>query len=1337
MLLENTGTAFGKSNDSRHKRLKRGDEDAAAASRGLDDMFSDDEEEADMEAAPTRDRRDNFNEFDDFIEEDEFSDEDQGRDEQQERRRPQQQSQAAPARLSGLDEDKMGELYEVFGDGADYEWALEGEDEMGAVDYVSDEEEKAGPELKDVFEPGELKARLLTDEDNIIRSKDIPERFQILRATLSDEYEINDKEFEQEYEFILEKFKDEIRYRFESKEYLIQPFKDSLRKALEFITKENLEVPFISTHRKDYLVYSVKSNSDNFDSYDEQLITVGALWYIVQLDIEFRTIILKKRSVEAMFESVDSFDLEFKEMFEQATKLIDYQDLTDYIQFKYSSKLKDIAASKGTGSKRHSRFGRFERIRDGPLYELVRAFGMTSEQFAVNLSSMARIKTVDNPTESPEEYAQKFIGTFEDGTPTGYSSAAQALEAAQQMAIEEICNEPKVRKILRDVFWREFKVMSRPTEKGKAVIDETHPYYYFKYAMNLGYSYFLENPHQYLQMLQAESEGLIDVRIDMHDYKNQFVPKIVNLYNNDEVSTIAEEWKKVRTGVITTVLKRIIPLVCNHIKESIRLDCIRELIVVVRDSITKKLDQAPFQPKGYKLGSTARILSMSCGMGNFGKDAILAVVMDEHGEVIEYAKMEDPRDTEFKAAFVDLVNRRSPDVVGISGFTVNSNKFFEIVQQIVKDEGLTCGADTEAVDSLQVVWVQDEVARLYQHSQRSQEEFPDQVTLSRYCIGLARYLQSPLLEYANLGKEITGLYIHEYQHLLPDEVLMGAVEAAFVNIVNMVGVDINECIRNSYYGTILQYVSGLGPRKASGMIQGIQSYGGTLSNRAELIMEHITTKQVFMNCASFLKFPVDSRSSRSIQAELLDATRIHPEDYDIARKMAADALELDEEDWSVDDSSGGVIAQLTNEGPEKLNDLILEEYADELEKKFHQKKKNTLEQIKTELIDNYGELRRQMKDLSVEQVFTMLTGETAKSLAIDTIVPVNIRKVTDKALTVSLACGIEGTVPASNMFDGNAPRAVHPGEVFAFGQTVRAIVVALHMNHFLVELTTAPQKFIRVEQQRKYLLESAPYRLYKVWDHKSEEADLQKEKERQEKDKRQKRVIKHPFFRPFDARQAETFLASMQRGGYVIRPSSKGMDHIAITWKVADQLFQHVDVLELNKKNEYSVGEILQVGQSRYTDLDELIVMHIQAMAAKVEELVSSEKFQDKPLSEVENWLKTYTHANPKRSTYAFCFNHKHAGYFYLLFQTGANSPIQRWDFKVIPNGFKLFGNEYPDVPSLSNGFKLIFQNKMRASGHSGGRSSGSHRPGGMDGHYGHAGHHQSSRGYAASSGYR
>ncbi|KAK9481500.1 SH2 domain-containing protein, partial [Lipomyces starkeyi] len=72
----------------------------------------------------------------------------------------------------------------------------------------------------------------------------------------------------------------------------------------------------------------------------------------------------------------------------------------------------------------------------------------------------------------------------------------------------------------------------------------------------------------------------------------------------------------------------------------------------------------------------------------------------------------------------------------------------------------------------------------------------------------------------------------------------------------------------------------------------------------------------------------------------------------------------------------------------------------------------------------------------------------------------------------------------------------------------------------------------------------------------------------------------------------------------VSHPSSSNILRVK---KVAEGVYQHLAVLELEKENDYSLGKALKVADSKYSDLDELIFMHVQAMARKVDEMMNSE----------------------------------------------------------------------------------------------------------------------------------
>ena len=94
-------------------------------------------------------------------------------------------------------------------------------------------------------------------------------------------------------------------------------------------------------------------------------------------------------------------------------------------------------------------------------------------------------------------------------------------------------------------------------------------------------------------------------------------------------------------------------------------------------------------------------------------------------------------------------------------------------------------------------------------------------------IALARHLQDPLLCHAQLcnqDRDILALKLHPMQQALiansggrqSDDAgeLLRLLEIEFINKVNEIGVDLNRCNIAPHTSHVLQFVSGLGPRKA-------------------------------------------------------------------------------------------------------------------------------------------------------------------------------------------------------------------------------------------------------------------------------------------------------------------------------------------------------------------------------------------------------------------------------------------------------------------------------------------------------------------------------------------
>lgn len=1209
------------------KRLKRGhrdDDDAPPERRGLAEIFSDDDEEE--VAADPRYGRNNrpADEFEGFIEED-YPDDDEDRQKEQddaEVARPRNRAMGAIVDTTGLDKEALDDMEAIFGNGEDYDWALENEDEE-----EERERNEQGIELKDVFEPSQLKEKLLTDEDNEIRFTDEPERFQLERKNFKN-LQLTAEQFREEARWI----SNQIWPKKGLASELQAPFSKAVGKILEFFIVDEVEVPYVFQHRKDYLLHSKKirkSTREDEDGPDytiqsEKLLNQDDLWRILELDIKFRSFVEKRTSLEKTYDNLKSINVEdamVEEMIPEATTMEELQDLQDYLQFQYAPKLKDLAVMAGNLSlakRPGSKTALLDRVRNGKAYLYVKAYGITPDQLAKNGLRQGKKITPDDDEQYPMDLADSLIDD-------NFNTGDQVVNAARQMYAEELVASPRMRKYFRSVYYQA-SLSCKRTEKGLRKIDDTHPYYDIKYLQNQAITELVHQPDIFLKMMRAEEEGLVEIKLEMPAHYD-FQKQLHQAFESENFSDRAEQWREERKKVLAVAFPKLEKITSKNVKEVIRTFCQDEVLKMVRQEYYRKLDQAPYKPKGMVLGTTPRVLAISNGMGDPARDPVCWAWVPEDGRLMEQGKFGNlGRDDAQREAFATLVNRRQPDVIAVSGWCTDTNKLVRDLESVISDKGLM-GPEFEdpetnelRTEPLEVVIVDDEVARLYKDSPRALAEHPSLNPVTRYCVALARFMQNPMKEYAALGKDVSSLAFHPCQHMLPQDKVNKYLESAMVDTVNMVGLNINEAMTDQYTANLLPYIAGLGPRKATSVIKAINANGGSVNTRDELVGDPDSGKlpvvgpRVWNNCASFLFIEYEPTSSSS---DPLDNTRVHPEDYELGRKMAADALELDEEDVKaeIDDNGPGAIVRklFKQDEQERVNELVLDEYADQLLRNFNQRKRATLEAISAELQAPYEELRRSFVSLTTSEIFTMFTGETKTSLCEGMIIPVNVRVARDDFAILKLDCGIEGRAELHEVT--NRPSIK---DVLHVGQTARAKILEMNYKEFSAKLSLREES-LRIPYKRPIDFGRDG------WDYAQEAADKEELKEKDKTTGRAQRVVKHPNFKPFNSTQAEEYLGSQPPGEVIIRPSSKGNDHLAITWKVADNVYQHIDVLEMQKENEFSVGKLLRIGgKYTYSDLDELIVDHVKAMVRKVEEMMRHDKYQNRSRTETgKHYYKT------------------------------------------------------------------------------------------------------------------
>ena len=109
--------------------------------------------------------------------------------------------------------------------------------------------------------------------------------------------------------------------------------------------------------------------------------------------------------------------------------------------------------------------------------------------------------------------------------------------------------------------------------------------------------------------------------------------------------------------------------------------------------------------------------------------------------------------------------------------------------------------------------------------------------------------------------------------------------------------------------------------------------------------------------------------------ERLDQTRIHPAEYEQARKLATDCIDKESDVLLV---YGAVEYVMDN--PELLEDLDLKKYNDFVMSIGGEDKLLTLEDIRTEMTHPFADLRLPYETLEREQLFYLLSKETPETL---------------------------------------------------------------------------------------------------------------------------------------------------------------------------------------------------------------------------------------------------------------------------------------------------------------------------------------------------------------------
>ena len=160
---------------------------------------------------------------------------------------------------------------------------------------------------------------------------------------------------------------------------------------------------------------------------------------------------------------------------------------------------------------------------------------------------------------------------------------------------------------------------------------------------------------------------------------------------------------------------------------------------------------------------------------------------------------------------------------------------------------------------------------VYSGSELAAQEFPDLDVSLRGAVSIARRLQDPLAELVKIEPKPIG--VGQYQHDVDQYKLGRALDGIVEDAVNAVGVDLNTAS-----APLLARVAGIGPGLAETIVAH-RDANGRFASRRELLKVPRLGPKAFEQCAGFLRVTGGK--------EPLDASSVHPEAYDLARKIVA------------------------------------------------------------------------------------------------------------------------------------------------------------------------------------------------------------------------------------------------------------------------------------------------------------------------------------------------------------------------------------------------------------------------------------------------------------------
>ena len=415
-------------------------------------------------------------------------------------------------------------------------------------------------------------------------------------------------------------------------------------------------------------------------------------------------------------------------------------------------------------------------------------------------------------------------------------SVEDALKGANDIIAEIISDNAQIRKYIRENALKYGVIVTKNAKDEKSVYDM---YYDFSERVNNMAS------HRVLAINRGEKEEFLKVKLEIDNdrmskyIENQYINKD-NFKNKDIlVAAIEDAYKRLIFPAIEREVR-------NHLTELAQ----ERAINVFGENIKNLLLQPPLKGKV--------VMGFDPGYVNGCKIAVVDASGKFLDEAIVYPHKPQSKTEQAKKILKKLIETYKIDVIAIGNGTA-SRESETLISELIKELGV----------NTQYIIVNEAGASIYSASELAAEEHPDINVSIRGAISIGRRLQDPLAELVKIDPESIG--VGQYQHDLNKKRLKEVLDGVVEDSVNKVGLDLNTASHS-----LLEHIAGVSKTVAKNIIV-YREENGPFKSRNELKKVKRLGPSAFVQCAGFMRIENGKNP--------LDNTGVHPESYDICKKM--------------------------------------------------------------------------------------------------------------------------------------------------------------------------------------------------------------------------------------------------------------------------------------------------------------------------------------------------------------------------------------------------------------------------------------------------------------------